>query len=96
MSLPENFLKRFFYNISTSLMASVSVIFLSIYYATLKIEVKGQVNLLMLKLRKENFIVATDGTKLKFPVDALCVHGDSESSISVISQLRKLVDSYEN
>lgn len=47
-------------------------------------------------LCKDNFIVATDGTKLEFPVDALCVHGDSESSISVIAQLRKLVDSYEN
>ena len=47
-------------------------------------------------LCKEHCIVATDGTKLEFPVDALCVHGDSESSISVISQLRKLVDSYEN
>ena len=41
-------------------------------------------------------IVSTDGTKLEFPVDALCVHGDSESSIAVISELRKLVDSYEN
>ena len=47
-------------------------------------------------LCKEHCIVATDGTKLEFPIDALCVHGDSESSISVISQLRKLVDSYEN
>ena len=47
-------------------------------------------------LCKDKFIAATDGTKLEFPVDALCVHGDSESSISVISQLRKLVDSYEN
>jgi UPF0271 protein len=47
-------------------------------------------------LCREHVIVATDGTKLEFPVDALCVHGDSESSISVISQLRKLVDSYEN
>jgi len=47
-------------------------------------------------LCKDNFIEATDGTKLEFPVDALCVHGDSESSISVISKLRKLVDSYEN
>ncbi|NNK93876.1 MAG: 5-oxoprolinase subunit PxpA [Desulfobacterales bacterium] len=47
-------------------------------------------------LCRENVIAATDGSKLEFPVDALCVHGDSESSISVISQLRKLVDSYEN
>lgn len=47
-------------------------------------------------LCKEHFIAATDGRKLEFPVDALCVHGDSESSIAVISQLRKLVDSYEN
>ena len=47
-------------------------------------------------LCKDGFIEATDETKLEFPVDALCVHGDSESSISVISQLRKLVDSYEN
>lgn len=47
-------------------------------------------------LCRDNYIEATDGTKLEFPVDALCVHGDSESSISVISQLRKLVDSYEN
>ena len=27
-------------------------------------------------LCKENFIEATDGTRLEFPVDALCVHGD--------------------
>ncbi len=47
-------------------------------------------------LCKDRYIAATDGTKLEFPIDALCVHGDSESSISVISQLRKLVDSYEN
>lgn len=47
-------------------------------------------------LCKNNYIAATDGTRLEFPVDALCVHGDSESSIAVISQLRKLVDSYEN
>ena len=47
-------------------------------------------------LCKDRFIAATDGTKLEFPVDALCVHGDSKSSIAVISQLRKLVDSYEN
>lgn len=47
-------------------------------------------------LCEQHCIVAADGTKLEFPVDALCVHGDSESSISVIAQLRKLVDSYEN
>ncbi|MEJ2135022.1 MAG: 5-oxoprolinase subunit PxpA [Desulfofustis sp.] len=47
-------------------------------------------------LCRDNFIEATDGTKLEFPVDALCVHGDSESSIAVIAELRKLVDSYEN
>jgi UPF0271 protein len=44
----------------------------------------------------QHCIIAADGAKLEFPVDALCVHGDSESSISVISQLRKLVDSYEH
>jgi UPF0271 protein len=47
-------------------------------------------------LCEQHCIISTDGKKLEFPVDALCVHGDSESSISVISQLRKLVDSYEN
>jgi UPF0271 protein len=47
-------------------------------------------------LCSEHCIVAIDGTHLQFPVDALCVHGDSESSIAVIAQLRKLVDSYEN
>ena len=47
-------------------------------------------------LCKEEHIIAIDGTKLEFPIDALCVHGDSESSIAVVSQLRKLVDSYEN
>ena len=44
----------------------------------------------------ERCIISKDGKKLEFPVDALCVHGDSESSIAVISQLRTLVDSYEN
>ena len=47
-------------------------------------------------LCEQHCIISTDGKRLEFPVDALCVHGDSESSISVISQLRKLVDSYEN
>lgn len=47
-------------------------------------------------LCKDKFIEASDGSRLEFPVDALCVHGDSESSIAVISQLRKLVDSYED
>jgi len=47
-------------------------------------------------LCEQHCIVAADGTRLEFPVDALCVHGDSEASISVIVQLRKLVDSYEN
>lgn len=47
-------------------------------------------------LCEQHCIVARDGSRLEFPVDALCVHGDSESSISVISQLRKLIDSYEN
>lgn len=47
-------------------------------------------------LCEQRCIIAADGSRLEFPVDALCVHGDSESSISVISQLRKLIDSYEN
>lgn len=47
-------------------------------------------------LCEQRCIIAADGTRLEFPVDALCVHGDSESSVSVIAQLRKLVDSYEN
>ncbi|RZW23442.1 MAG: 5-oxoprolinase subunit PxpA [Desulfobulbaceae bacterium] len=47
-------------------------------------------------LCEQHCIISSDGMRLEFPVDALCVHGDSESSISVISQLRKLVDSYEN
>ncbi len=47
-------------------------------------------------LCEQHCIVAADGTRLEFPVDALCVHGDSEASIAVIAQLRKLVDSYEN
>ena len=45
-------------------------------------------------LCRQRFIAATDGSRLEFPVDALCVHGDSESSIAVIAQLRKLVDSH--
>jgi len=47
-------------------------------------------------LCKDGYIAASDGSRLEFPVDALCVHGDSESSIAVISKLRDLVDSYEN
>ena len=47
-------------------------------------------------LCKKGYIEATDGSRLEFPVDALCVHGDSEDSIAVIAQLRKLVDSYED
>jgi UPF0271 protein len=47
-------------------------------------------------LCEQHCIISADGKKLEFPVDVLCVHGDSESSISVISQLRQLVDSYGN
>jgi len=47
-------------------------------------------------LCRDGYIAATDGTRLEFPVDALCVHGDSQSSIAVISQLRRMVDSYED
>ena len=47
-------------------------------------------------LCRDKYIAASDGTRLEFPVDALCVHGDSESSIAVIAQLRELVDSYED
>lgn len=47
-------------------------------------------------LCRENYIAANDGTRLEFPVDALCVHGDSESSVSVIAELRSLLDSHEN
>ena len=47
-------------------------------------------------LCEQHCIISGNGRKLEFPVDALCVHGDSESSVSVISQLRQLVDSYEN
>lgn len=47
-------------------------------------------------LCEQHCIVAAGGTRLELPVDALCVHGDSEASIAVIAQLRKLVDSYEN
>ncbi len=47
-------------------------------------------------LCRKGYIEATNGARLEFPVDALCVHGDSEDSIAVIAQLRQLVDSYEN
>ncbi|MEE4166039.1 MAG: 5-oxoprolinase subunit PxpA [Desulfocapsaceae bacterium] len=47
-------------------------------------------------LCRENYIAAADGTRLEFPVDALCVHGDSESSIAVIAELRELLDAREH
>ena len=47
-------------------------------------------------LCRDKYIEAADGTRLEFPVDALCVHGDSPSSIAVVAQLRKVVDSYED
>ncbi len=47
-------------------------------------------------LCRDSYIAATDGARLEFPIDALCVHGDSESSVSVIAELRNLLDHHEN
>ena len=35
-------------------------------------------------------IVSSDGSRLKIPVDALCVHGDNQESIEIIKTLRAL------
>ena len=36
----------------------------------------------------EGTIIASDGSVLKMPVDALCVHGDNEESIRTVKQFR--------
>jgi UPF0271 protein len=36
----------------------------------------------------EGIIIASDGSVLKMPVDALCVHGDNEESIRTVKQFR--------
>ena len=35
-------------------------------------------------------IVSSDGSRIKIPVDALCVHGDNQESIEIIKTLRAL------
>jgi len=72
MSLPRGRLHRFFYKTFTTFLATLTTILISVYYATLKIEVVGEENLLLLKLRGRNFIVSVWHTFIEAAV--LCLH----------------------
>lgn len=60
------------YDFFTSLVSSLSSILLSLYYATLRIDFVDDKNLLILKLKKSNFIVVIWHTFVEAAV--LCLH----------------------
>jgi lysophospholipid acyltransferase (LPLAT)-like uncharacterized protein len=72
MGLPTGRLHRFFYKTSTTFLATLTTILVSVYYATLKIEVVGEENLLLLKLKGQNFIVSVWHTFIEAAV--FCLH----------------------
>jgi len=72
MGLPANPVHRFFYNLVTSFLALATTILVSIYNATLQIDIVGEENLLLLNLKGENFIVAVWHTFVEAAV--LCLH----------------------
>jgi UPF0271 protein len=43
-------------------------------------------------LCQNNPIVAVSGKELQFPIDSLCVHGDTEAGVNQIAQIRELLD----
>ncbi|MFD2178964.1 5-oxoprolinase subunit PxpA [Veronia pacifica] len=46
----------------------------------------------VLQLAKEGTVTSIDGEEIKLDVDTICVHGDNESSIAMIEQLKKALD----
>jgi lysophospholipid acyltransferase (LPLAT)-like uncharacterized protein len=72
VGLPTNRAFRFFYQVFTNLAASLTTILVSLYSATLRIEVVGEENLLLLKLKGESFIVTVWHTFVEVAV--LCLH----------------------
>ncbi|MDH5655695.1 MAG: hypothetical protein OEZ34_07300 [Spirochaetia bacterium] len=58
MSLPVNPVKRFFYRGITSAASTLTSILLSVYQATLEIEITGEENLLTEDARENNYIIA--------------------------------------
>lgn len=43
-------------------------------------------------LCQNNPIVAVTGKELRFPIDSLCVHGDTEAGVKQIAKIRELLD----
>ena len=43
------------------------------------------------RIIREGSIISSDGSTLRIPVDALCVHGDNEESISTVKEFRKFL-----
>ncbi len=73
MGLPSNPAVRLLYRSSTSVLASISALLLSIYQATLEIEVEGEEHILLLRARRRNFVVAVWHTFVDAAVFAM--HG---------------------
>ena len=43
------------------------------------------------RIIREGSIISSDGSTLRTPVDALCVHGDNKESISTVKEFRKFL-----
>jgi hypothetical protein len=72
MGLPANPARRFIYSTLTTFVASLSAILVSLYNATLRIEIIGEENLLLSRLKGDNIIVAVWHTFVEAAV--LCLH----------------------
>jgi hypothetical protein len=90
VGLPANRAIRFFYQVSTNLAASLTTILVSLYSATLRIDVVDEENMLLLKLKGESFVVTVWHTFVEAAV--LCLH----SRDLVIYTDHPRTESYEN
>ena len=48
-----------------------------------------------LRLARGEPLVAVDGSELRLQAQTLCVHGDNESSVAAVQQIRKALDALE-
>jgi len=81
MAYPQNPIRRFFHRFFTRTFAFIGVMVLSIYQATLKFEIIGDENLLLLKAQKKNYILAVwhtfvDTAALFLHSSGYCVYTD--------------------
>lgn len=84
--LPANPGKRVLYRFTTSLLASISAILLSIYQATLEFEIEGEDHLRLLEARERNYIVAVWHTFVDAAVfclhsRSLCIYSDHPRTV---------------